>query len=152
MIDLFTLDSHTVDFRRYKPVMLWVTDVTCHQVAVMSPWFVLVFLVAATESARLPYIVGGKSLQWCHNGHDSVSNHQPHDCLLNGLFRRRWKKTSKLRVTGLCEGNSPGTGEFPAQMASYAENVSIWRRHHVLVLWGLDISQSNITWYWIDIR
>ena len=37
---------------------------------------------------------------------------------------------SKLRVTGLCAGNSPGTGEFPAQMASYAENVSIWWRHH----------------------
>ena len=35
------------------------------------------------------------------------------------------KKTSKLRVTGLCAGNSPGTGEFPAQMASDAENVSI---------------------------
>ena len=34
------------------------------------------------------------------------------------LFRRRRKKTSKLRVTGLCE--------FPAQMASNAENVSIW--------------------------
>ena len=33
--------------------------------------------------------------------------------------------TSKLRVTGLCAGNSPATGEFPAQMASNAENVSI---------------------------
>ena len=32
----------------------------------------------------------------------SVSNHQPHDCLLNRLFRRKSKKTSKLRVTGLC--------------------------------------------------
>ena len=42
----------------------------------------------------------------------------------------RLKKTSKLRVTGLCAGNSPVTGEFPAQMASYAENVSIWWRHH----------------------
>ena len=40
------------------------------------------------------------------------------------------KKTSKLRVTGLCEGNSPVTGEFPAQMASNAENVSIWWRLH----------------------
>ena len=69
-------------------------------------------------------------LQWRQNGHDSVSNHQPHDCLLNRLFRLRSKKTSKLRVTGLCAGNSPGTGEFPAQMASYAENVSIWWRHH----------------------
>ena len=42
----------------------------------------------------------------------------------------RSKKTSKLRVTGLCAGNSPEAGEFPAQMASNAENVSIWWRHH----------------------
>ena len=27
-------------------------------------------------------------------------------------------------------GNSPEAGEFPAQMASNAENVSIWWRHH----------------------
>ena len=40
------------------------------------------------------------------------------------------KKTSKLRVTGLCVGNSPVTGEFPAQRASNAENVSISWRHH----------------------
>ena len=45
--------------------------------------------------------------------------------------RRRSKKTSKPRVTGLCAWNSPVTGEFPAQMASNAENVSIWWRHHV---------------------
>ena len=55
------------------------------------------------------------TLQWRHNGRDSVSNHQPHDCLLNLLFRRRSKKISKLRVTGPCVGNSPVTGEFPTQ-------------------------------------
>ena len=43
------------------------------------------------------------------------------------------KKISKLRVTGLCVGNSSVTGEFPAQKASNAENVSIWWRHHVNV-------------------
>ena len=69
------------------------------------------------------------SLQWRHNGHDSISNHQPHNRLLNRLFRRRSKKISKLRVTGLCSGNSPETGEFPVQMASNAENVSIWWCH-----------------------
>ena len=72
------------------------------------------------------------SLRWRHNGRDSASNRQPHDCLLKRLFRRRSKKTSMLRVTGLCAGNSPGTGEFPAQMASNAENVSFWWRHHVI--------------------
>ena len=93
-----------------------------------------------------------KALQWPHNGRDGISNHQPHDCLLNRLFRRRTKKASKLRVTGLCAGkppepvNSPHKwpvtrkmfpfndvivhGEFPAQMTSNAENVSIWWRHH----------------------
>ena len=35
------------------------------------------------------------------------------------------RKHKKLRVTGLGVGNSPGTGEFPAQMANNAENVSI---------------------------
>ena len=68
-----------------------------------------------------------------HNGRDSVSNHQPHDCLLNRLYRHRSKKTSKLRVTDLCVGNSPGTGEFPVQMASNAENVSISWRHHDMI-------------------
>ena len=48
-------------------------------------------------------------LQWCHNGADCISYYQPHDCLLNFLFRHRSKKTSKLR-----------------------ENVSIWWRHHAL--------------------
>ena len=61
---------------------------------------------------------------------DGVSNHQPHDCLLNRLFGRRSKKASKLRITGLCVGTSPGTCEIPAQIASNAKNVSIWWRHH----------------------
>ena len=71
------------------------------------------------------------SLQWRHNEQDGVSTHQPHDCLLNCLFSRRSKKTSKLRVTGLCEGNSLVTGEFPTQRVSNVENVSIWWHHHV---------------------
>ena len=54
-----------------------------------------------------------RPLLWRHNGHDGVSNHQPHDCLFNRWFRHRWKKTSKLRVTGLCQGNSPGPVNSP---------------------------------------
>ena len=90
-----------------------------------------------------PKIIPGpwSTLRWRHNDHAGVSNHQPHGCLLNRLFRRKSKKTSKLRVTGLCAGNSPGTGEFPAQMASYAENVSIWWRHH-------GISRCHFTCIW----
>ena len=65
------------------------------------------------------------TLQWRHNEHEGVSKHQSSDCLLNCLFRRRSEKTSKFRVTGLCERNSPVTGEFPAQSASNAKEVSI---------------------------
>ena len=71
------------------------------------------------------------SLVWRHKGRDGVSNDKPHDCLLKRLFRRRSKKASKLRVTGLCAGESPVTGEVPAQMVSNAENASIWWRHHI---------------------
>ena len=42
------------------------------------------------------------------------------------------RKHHWLRITGFCEGNSPGTGEFPAQKASNPENVSIWWRHRVI--------------------
>ena len=64
------------------------------------------------------------SLQWRHNEHNGVSNHKPHDCLINCLLRRRSKKTSRFRVTVLCEGN--------LQRVSNVENVSIWWRHHIL--------------------
>ena len=70
------------------------------------------------------------TLQRRNNGHDGVSNHQPHDCLLNRFFRRRWKNTSKLCITGLCVGNSPVTGQFPAQRVINGDNVSIWWRLH----------------------
>ena len=45
------------------------------------------------------------------------------------------RKKSKLRVTDLCAGNWPVTGEFPTQRASNAESVSIWWRHHGQSLW-----------------
>ena len=74
-------------------------------------------------------------------------------CLLNRLFRRRSKKTSKLHVTGLCARNSPGTGEFPAQMASNAENVSIWSRHHAWSgsRFGQVMTSQAFTWTSVDL-
>ena len=59
-----------------------------------------------------------------------TSWHGSLDYLLSRLFRRRSKKSSKLCITGHCEGNSPVTPEFPTQRASNTENVSIWWRHH----------------------
>ena len=67
-------------------------------------------------------------LHWHHNQRDSVSNHRCLDCLLNRLFRRRSKKTSKLRVTGLCEGNSPVTPhKRPVTLKCFHLMTSSWK-------------------------
>ena len=72
-------------------------------------------------------------LRWRHNEHEGVSNHRRFDCLLNPMFRSRSRRTSKLHVTGLREGNLPVTGGFPSQRNSNAENVSMWWRHHEMM-------------------
>ena len=69
---------------------------------IKTPYGDLIWVNISSGNGLLP--VNSKPLQWRHNGHDIVSNHQPYDCLLNRLFRCWSKKTSKLRVTGLCEG------------------------------------------------
>ena len=71
------------------------------------------------------------SLQWCHNEHDGVSSHQPR-LFTQPFIQMQIKKSSKLRVTCPCAGNSPVTGEFFAQRASNAENVSILWRHQAM--------------------
>ena len=77
-----------------------------------------------------------KSLQWRLNERDCVSNHQPHDCLLNRLFKAQIKENiNASRHWPLC-GEFTGTGEFPAQKASNVENISIWWRHHG-IFWEL---------------
>ena len=130
---------------------IWENKADCLPLGSKPIWENLAFVsysLTGWHLSWLSHISGAPPLYWRHNDHDGISNHQHHGCLLNRLFRRRSKKTSKLRVTGLCVGNSPGTGEFPAQMASNAENVSIWWRHHGIIFvvpsesWGtLTLSQ-----------
>ena len=103
-------------------------------------------LGAATPSAKILFVRrdGGLAesvtywpLRWRHNERDGVSNHRHLDCLLNRLLRRRSNKTSRPRVTGLCE-NSLMTGEFPVQrpvtrkcfylmMSSCKTTLKVWR-------------------------
>ena len=64
------------------------------------------------------------TLLWRHNMRHNGRHQKPDDCLFNLSFRRRSKKTSNLRVTGLCVGNSPH------KKASNMENIFIWWRQH----------------------
>ena len=136
-------EIHTRSYYSVKIKLKFVVNIHfCHHIRqcyVTLLWrhgVIATVVLSSSMTTRDGYYLKAYPLQWLHNGRGSVSNHQPHDCLLNRWFRRRsnLKKTSKPRVTGLCAGNSPGTGEFPAQMASNAENVSIWWRHHDEVL------------------
>ena len=109
----------TIDYRYIAVIYVTIVRIVSHTQAENIP----------TGCRDVSWCVILIILQWWHNGRDGVSNHQHQHCFLNRLFRRRSKKTSKLRVTGLCAGNSPVTGEFPAQVHSNGENVSIWWRH-----------------------
>ena len=71
-----------------------------------------------------------ESLQLRHNERDGVLNYWSLGCLHSRLFRGISKNISMLRVTGLCEGNPPVTGEFLSQRVTNAENVSICWRHN----------------------
>ena len=71
------------------------------------------------------------AFQWCHIERNDVSNHQYLDCLLNRLFRRRPKKTSKLWVTDLYEWNhrslvnSPHKGPVTRKMVSFDDIIRL---------------------------
>ena len=69
-------------------------------------------------------------LQWRHNKRDGVLNHRCIDCLLNPLFERRSKKTSKLRVTSLCEGDPPDKGPLTRKKMLPFDDVIITCRCH----------------------
>ena len=84
-----------------------------------------------------------RPLQWHHNERSGVSNHRRLECLFNRLFRLRSKKTSKLGITVLCEGNPAVPDGFPSQRTSNAENGSIWWRHHA----ADEFLVSFLQWY-----
>ena len=67
------------------------------------------------------------ALQWRRNVRIGVTNHQPHECLLNCLFKAQIKENSKALRHWPLSGEF--TGDFPAQRSSNAENVSIRWRH-----------------------
>ena len=81
----------------------YVTSLMCFPITSISYHYQTQILVCwEIHSIQHKSIVKSQyALPWRHNDHDGVSNHQPHGCLFNRLFRRRSKKTSKFRVTGL---------------------------------------------------
>ena len=126
-----------------------------------------------TVQCRYKAVIFVFPLQWRHNGRNGVSNHQPPDSLLNRLFRHRSKKTSKLRVTCLCEGNSlvtssnetfptllalcavnsPVTGKFPSQRTNDwvnnrdAGDLTSYLTHYDVILMNHMRNPGDLTYY-----
>ena len=108
---------------------IWSHSLSLLNIHLSDGWFVIgsgnrlpliCYLLQVTILMNLPSL-RHITLQWRYNERDCVSN--CHVSIVCSAFRCRSKKTSKLRVTGLYEGNSPVTG-------NNAEIVSIWWRHH----------------------
>ena len=95
---------------------------------------------------------GGVTLQWYRNERDGVSNHWSLYCLFNRLFRAQMKENIKAPRHWLCPGNSPVTGEFPAQRTSNAENVSIGRHHELLYTHIWVLSDAISLWVNVEIN
>ena len=106
----------------------------------------------------IPAVSCGCSLQWCHNERDDVSNHRRLDGLFNRLFIRRSKRTSKLRVTGLCEGNltgnSPHKGPVTRRMfpfddviMSSPDPVCDWKIYILVTLTIIVVDKSHTQAY-----
>ena len=104
-----------------------------------------------TSTIQLP-----DTLQWRHNEHDGISNHQPRDCLLNCLFMRRSKKISKLCVTGLCEGNSPKSphkGPVTRKMFPFDEVIMTLVLHQCLLdIYFVPLFSRDAYWFTVRSR
>ena len=85
-------------------------------------------------------------LQWPHNGQDGVSNHQPNHCLLNRLFGRRSKKTSRsaslVFVWGIHQGTVNSLHKWPVTRKMYPI-------YHVIMHWGYSYIATAPTWQWV---
>ena len=92
----------------FDDVIMWPTRTSNAKLGV----FVVVSLNQSFKKRSSCWWFETSSVQWRHNGSGGVSNHQPHYCLFDRLFRHRSKKISKLYVTGLGAGNSPVAGEY----------------------------------------
>ena len=66
-----------------------------------------------------------------------------YSAVYSGADRRKHQSSALLAFVW---GNSPGTGEFPAQMASNAENVSIWWCHHVIIWIYGSFAEFEMLW------
>ena len=80
------------------------------------------------------------TLQWRHNEHDGVSNHQPHDYLLNRLFKAQIKENSKNRWPV----NFPHNGSVTRKMCPFDDVIMIY--YALIKVLSVDNALHENTW------
>ena len=95
-----------------------------------------------------------KSLQWCHNGRDGISNHQPYHCLLNRLLdqRKHQSSASLAFVRGIHRWpvNSPHKWPVTRKMLPY-DDINMWSRDRYLQTTVFKCIFNENVWISIDI-
>ena len=113
---------------------------------------------------RILHIAQGPALQWRNNEYDSVSNHQPHDCLLNRLFGRRLKKHQSSASLAFVRGthrepvNSPHKGPVTRNMFPFDDVIveysacSIGREVTIIIcaMWII-LPTCNMGWQLVQV-
>ena len=125
---LYTISTYII-FMRLNILTAHTDNCIIHYINIT--WLIKGLISPSIQQIQMHSPHSTDTLEWRNNDHDGVSNHQPHGCSLNRLFRRKSRKTSKLRVTALCAGIHRDRW-IPHTKASNADNVSIWWRHHKL--------------------
>ena len=101
----------------------------------MAPWY-LANIVSEKRCVIWSHLENAirkiyATLRWRHNGRDGVTSLAiVYSTVYWGADQRKHQSFPSLAFLR----GSPVTGEFPAQMASHAENIFIWWRHHDLFL------------------
>ena len=142
---VYTCTSSTIETPYY-----WIRDYQQFRATILGTY-------KYRKSFWYVFILTSLTLQWRHNGYDSVSNHQPHYCLLNRLFRRRSKKILKLRVTGLCARihrgpvNSPHKWPVTRKMLPFDDVIMDlwhlgWSGHGIITNSEIHTSKPGLSW------
>ena len=111
-------------------------------------------MMALSQMMTFKRIYWPHSLRWRHNEYHGVSNHRRLDCLLNSWFRRKSKKTPKLRITGLCEGNplwpvdSPHKGPVTRKMFPFVDVIIFPADHGGVTIAVFVDSYPLLTFAW----
>ena len=91
-------------------------------------------------------------LQRRHNRLDSVPNRQPYDCLLNRLFRRWSKKTSKLAslafVRGIHRGPVNSPHKWPVTRKMFLFDDVMWVIITFIVSWSWFLWLILVDQFW----